>query len=105
MLPRPETPGKDPDGVEGLATYVAENKKCPICKKPLKLSKGKSGKTILWCKECQKTSLLSPDDINHYMLINHVKCPLHKCEMTAKVGPYGLYIKCDAGHYVKPEEI
>lgn len=105
LLPRPETPGKDPDGVAGLAAYVAENKKCPNCKKPLKLSKGKSGKTILWCKECQKTSLLSPDDINHYMLINHVKCPQHKCGMTAKVGPYGLYIKCDAGHYVKPEEI
>ena len=105
LLPRPESAGADPDGPAGLAAYVAETKKCPTCKHPLKMSKGKSGKTILWCKECQKTSLLSPDDINHYMLIKHVKCSQHKCEMTAKVGQYGLYIRCDAGHYVKPEEI
>lgn len=105
LLPRPESSGTDPVGLAGLAAYVEETKRCPTCKNPLKLSKGKSGKSILWCKECQKTSLLSPDDINHYMLINHVKCPQHKCEMTAKIGPYGLYIKCDAGHYVKPEEI
>ena len=105
LLPRPETSGSDPEGLAGLAAYVAQNKKCPICKKPLKLSKGKSGKTILWCKECQEMHLLSPDDINHYMLLNHIRCSQHKCEMTAKVGPYGLYIKCDAGHYVKLEEI
>ena len=105
LLPRPESSGADPDGSAGLAAYVAETKKCPTCKHPLKMSKGKSGKTILWCKECQKTSLLSPDDINHYMRIKHVKCSQHKCEMTAKVGQYGLYIRCDAGHYVKPEEI
>ena len=105
LLPRPESSGADPDGSAGLAAYVAETKKCPTCKHPLKMSKGKRGKTILWCKECQKTSLLSPDDINHYMLIKHVKCSQHKCEMTAKVGQYGLYIRCDAGHYVKPEEI
>ena len=105
LLPRPESIGTEPDGSAGLAAYVAETKKCPICKNSLKMSKGKSGKTILWCKECQKTSLLSPDDINHYMLINHIKCSQHKCQMTAKVGQYGLYIKCDAGHYVKPEEI
>lgn len=53
----------------------------------------------------QKIHLLKPDDINHYMLIKHVKCPIHKCDMTAKVGKYGLYIKCDAGHNMKPEEI
>ncbi|MBE5870111.1 MAG: hypothetical protein E7294_02450 [Lachnospiraceae bacterium] len=105
LLSGSESFGTDQDEPSGLAAYVVETKKCPICKNPLNMSKGKSGKTILWCKECKKTSLLSPDDINHYMLINHIKCPQHRCEMTAKVGRYGLYIKCDAGHYVKLEEI
>lgn len=105
LSPRPETPTDDPNGAGGLSEYVSQNIKCPDCKKPLKMTKGKSGKTILWCKECKKTHLLSPDDINHYMLVKHVKCPIHKCDMTAKVGKYGLYIKCDAGHNMKPEEI
>lgn len=105
LSPRPETPTDDPNGAGGLSEYVSQNIKCPDCKKPLRMTKGKSGKTILWCKECKKTHLLAPDDINHYMLVKHVKCPIHKCDMTAKVGKYGLYIKCDAGHNMKPEEI
>lgn len=105
LLSRPETPTDDPNGAGGLSEYVSQNIKCPDCKKPLRMTKGKSGKTILWCKECKKTHLLAPDDINHYMLVKHVKCPIHKCDMMAKVGKYGLYIKCDAGHNMKPEEI
>lgn len=95
----------NPYGPVGLAAYVLKNKKCQECKNPLEMRKGKSGKTILWCKECKKTFLLTPDDVNHYMCVNHVVCPKHKISMTAKVGQYGLYIKCDYGHYVKPEEI
>lgn len=105
LMPRTKTFGLDSDVPVGLAAYVSKNIKCPSCMKPLTMSKGKSGKTILWCKDCKKTELLRTDDIKHYMLINHVKCPQHKCDMTAKVGPYGLYIKCEAGHFIKPEEI
>lgn len=92
-------------GAMGLAAYVAKNKKCQLCKNPLEMRKGKSGKTILWCNECKKTFLLTPEDVNHYMCVNHIVCPEHKISMTAKVGQYGLYIKCDYGHYVKLEEI
>ena len=105
FLPKANGFGDDPNGPAGLAAYVIKNKKCPLCKKPLSMTKGKSGKTILWCKDCQKTQLLTPDDINHYMLLNHITCKQCHSEMTAKVGPYGLYIRCDNGHYVKPEEI
>ena len=93
------------DNSPGLASYIAKVKKCTVCNKPLVMTKGKSGKTILWCKDCQKTYLLTPDMINHYMLINHISCPKCKAEMTAKVGPYGIYIRCDHGHNIKPEEI
>jgi hypothetical protein len=95
------------DGMQlaGLAAYVSETRKCTHCRKPLVMLKGKSGKTILWCKECKKTELLSPEEINHYIYLNHVKCPHHKCDVEAKLGKYGLYIRCDSGHYLKPEEI
>lgn len=95
----------DPEGPGGLTEFIGETKKCPACKNYLKMIRGKSGKTILWCKECQTTSLLTPDDINHYICVKHIRCPQHRCELTAKVGQYGLYIKCDAGHYLKPEDI
>ena len=105
LEPRPEATEANTNGLTGLSAYVEQNMKCPTCKKPLIMSKGKSGKTILWCKECKKTELLRPDDINRYMNIGNVKCPQHNCYMEAKLGKYGLYIRCEAGHYVKPEEI
>lgn len=105
LVLRLETSTDDPNGGGGLSEYVSKNIKCPDCKHPLRMTKGKSGKTILWCKECKQTHLLTPNDINHYILVKHVKCPVHKCDMVAKVGRYGLYVKCDEGHNIKPEEI
>lgn len=93
------------DGLFGLEAYVKEYKKCPVCKKPLKMSRGKSGKLILWCAECKKTELLSPDDVNHYIFKENVCCPKDKCDIEAKIGKFGLYIRCSAGHNLKPEEI
>ncbi|KIR03975.1 putative ATP-dependent helicase [Lachnospiraceae bacterium TWA4] len=91
--------------VSGFKGYIQKYKKCLYCKKPLILTKGKSRKTILWCKECKKVELVKPDDINHYILVNHVKCPRDGWDITAKVGPYGIYIECDGGHSLKVEEI
>ena len=62
--------------------------------------KGKSGKTILWCNDCKSSQLLSYADVNHYINKYNVKCPAHNDYIEAKVGPYGLYCKCDQGHYV-----
>ena len=95
----------DGKGAIGLAAYVENHIKCSVCKKPIKMSKGKSGKTILWCKDCKKTQLLSKDEINHYICVNHVRCPKDGCCIEARLGQWGLYIKCDADHYLKPEEI
>lgn len=105
LMQRSETNSFNQEGPVGLAAYVYKHKKCSRCKKPLVMSKGKSGKTILWCNDCKKTELLTPDDINHYILVKNIKCPKHKCYIEAKVGRYGLYIKCDAGHYIKPDKI
>ena len=89
----------------GLAEYASHLRKCSGCGNYMKMSKGKSGKTILWCKDCKKTDLLSPEEINSYIYKYDVKCPEHKCDIEARIGQYGLYIKCDCGHYIKPENI
>lgn len=92
-------------GVTGLAAWVLENVKCPGCHKPIKMTKGKSGKTILYCNVCKKTELLDVYDVNHYITTNHIKCPKHGKLLEAKVGKYGLYIRCPWGDYYKPEDI
>ena len=92
-------------GGGGLVEYASKLIKCPGCGKYMVMSKGKSGKTILYCKLCNKTELLSPDDINSYIYKYGVKCPEHHADIEAKVGRYGLYIKCGFGHYLKPEQI
>ncbi len=84
----------------GLSAYVKQTQKCSKCKKALKMIKGKSGKTILWCNDCKSSQLLSYADVNHYINKYNVKCPAHNDYIEAKVGPYGLYCKCDQGHYV-----
>ena len=89
----------------GLASYIQKNHLCTECHKPLVLSRGKSGKAILWCKYCKKTYLLEVRDINHYIQSNHISCPKDGNAIEGKLGNYGVYIRCDAGHILKPEEI
>lgn len=91
--------------MSGLAAYVEATRKCQSCKKVLELSKGKSGKTILWCNECRKTELLSPEEINNYIYQKNVICPEHHGRVKAGLGKWGLYVRCDCGHFLKPDEI
>lgn len=88
-----------------LSSYIKKIKKCPVCKIPLELIRGKSGKVILWCTNCKKPHLLSPDDVNHYICVEHIRCPEDNSFIAAGLGKMGVYIKCDRGHFLKPEEI
>lgn len=97
-----EDGGKGPDG---LATFVQENRKCTSCGKPMQLRKGRTGKSYLKCPACGEMAYLTPDFTNWYINSTHVRCPIHGCDITAKVGQYGIYIRCDRGHYLKPDEI
>ena len=97
-------------GVDGLALYVKQHEKCPKCKKPMTLSRGwKSGKFFLKCPSCGESALLTKELVNHYICVSQVKCP--QCArslrsgLTARVSRYGLYITCDRGHTVKPDQI
>lgn len=38
-------------------------------------------------------------------MINNVVCPQDGGELTAKLGQYGVYIMCDCGHSIKPDQI
>lgn len=88
---------------QSLELYIINNIKCSRCGKSMKLMKGK--KYYLKCSECENTDILSVNFVNEYITSHKVKCPIDKGNLVAKLGQYGLYIKCEEGHYVKLEEI
>lgn len=91
-----------------LAHFITETYKCPLCKEPLTLKKGKRGKSYLGCTKCPHTQYLKPELVNHYMTLRDIVCPEHHTPLEAKVGQYGVYLQCchdDERHYLKPEQI
>lgn len=92
-------------GSSGLAAYIEKNYNCPDCKKTLRMIKGKSRKTILWCNNCNKPHLLSKEDINHYISKFNIRCPQCSTYMSAGLSKMGLYVKCDNGHFLGPDKI
>lgn len=90
--------------MSGLALYVYENQKCPKCKKPLLLSKGRSGKKYLRCSNnsCDHSEFLDFNLINEYIEENDVCCPMDGGELKAGVSRNGLYIRCSCGHFIDP---
>ncbi|SES65682.1 AAA domain-containing protein [Pseudobutyrivibrio sp. C4] len=99
----------DSDGTEayGLDKYIRETKRCPKCRKPMMVVRGRSGKCFLRCTSdtCKETALLQKDEVEAY--INHygITCPEHRTNIYPGVSQYGLYIRCECGHYLKPDEI
>lgn len=99
---------EDGKGLYGLARYINEHIKCPKCKAPMKLAKGRrSGKYYLRCTSCDSIDYLDPNDVNHYFCVARSRCPKCGASMQAKVGRYGFFIKCDgrAQHSIKPDEV
>ena len=89
----------------GLGRFVRGHSKCPKCKNPMQLMKGRSGKYFLKCSMCGELAYLTPDFTNWYINRESVRCPIHHCEIEAKLGQYGIYVRCGRGHYIKPDEI
>lgn len=89
----------------GLAAYVQKREKCPSCKTLMILTRSKAGKCYLKCKSCKETAFLTPELTNEYIDHYQVKCPIHHSEIYAGVNKYGIYVKCEYGHYMKPDEI
>ena len=94
-------------GPSGLDSFVRKKEKCPKCKSPMTLTRGRSGKCYLKCTSsaCKETGLLSRELANWYIDSERVTCPIHHCDIHAVLNQYGIYIRCDHGHYMKPDEI
>ena len=89
--------------VLGLRRYIEDGYECDSCKGRIALKKSKS-----WyckCKSCGSISYLTPDMINDYISDYHISCPVDGGHISARLGQYGVYIRCGFDHYVKIDEI
>lgn len=98
--------GKSEHGKVGLSEYIRENVVCEKCGQPMVLTKSfKSGKAYLKCSTCRNIAYLTKDEVNAYIHEKKVTCPQHHCGIHAGLSKFGIYVKCDQGHYLKPDEI
>lgn len=92
----------------GLGAFVEEKEFCHICKKHMLLAKNARGTAYLKCsnKACKETKYLTVELMNQYINSHNVKCPKKDGgELKGGLGKYGPYVRCNCGHYLKPEEI
>ena len=83
-----------------FASYVLANKRCPSCRKAMKLQKSKKGKFFLACTgypACHETAFIDVELVEQYFYRHGAagqRCMRCHYSLEAKLGPYGLYIQC-----------
>ncbi len=97
----------DGKGTAGIDGFVRKTERCPKCKSPMTVTRSMKGKVFLKCSssKCKEIAWLTPEITNWYITRERVTCPIHHCGIHAALGKYGIYIKCDQGHFLKPDEI
>ena len=88
-----------------LPAFIMEHEKCSKCGSPYELAVSRNGKDYLRCTGCDNIAYLNPATVNTYIHIHNVKCKVHHCGLHAAVGKYGIYVRCEAGHFMKAHEI
>lgn len=92
----------------GLGAFVEEKEFCAACKSHMVLTKNVRGTAYLKCsnKACKETKYLTVDLMNWYISSRNIKCPKKDGgELRGGLGKYGPYIRCNCGHFLKPDEI
>lgn len=92
----------------GLGAFIEKKEFCPACKSHMVLAKNARGTAYLKCsnKACKETKYLTVDLMNWYINSHNVKCPKKDGgELSGGLGKYGPYVRCNCGHFLKPDEI
>ena len=88
-----------------ISSYIEEHETCVKCRSPYTLAVNRSGKAYMRCTGCGNVSYLNPATVNDYIHIHNVKCKIHHCGLRAGLGKYGIYVRCEAGHFMKVHEM
>lgn len=78
------------------------------CKNHMILAKNARGTAYLkvLIKPAKKLKYLTVDLMNWYISSHNIKCPKRDGgELKGGLGKYGPYVRCNCGHFLKPDEI
>lgn len=89
----------------GLASYVRKMAHCSDCNRAMELARNRNGTTYLKCKSCNHVEFLTKDFVEQYIRHERVRCPQHHCTIKVRLGKQGVYIQCQEGHFLRPDEI
>ncbi len=95
----------DTSASKGLTKFVNETERCKQCQEPMDLIMTHNGKFRLKCSECGNTDFLSYHTLNKYLDKINAKCSVCGKNIYAGVSQYGLYVKCNNGHFTKLTDI
>lgn len=90
---------------KGLAVYIEKHMRCPECRKQLRLTRNAKGTVFLKCADCKHVEYLTTDMVKEYLLAEKIRCPQHGCMLSVHLGKQGVYLRCQEGHFLKPDEI
>lgn len=108
-----ETARNADGGYDTFSAYVSGEVKCPKCRGPMQLKKGKSGKFFLGCEhypQCGHTEFVTEEMVDSYFYYHNSDgkhCPRDHTSLEPCLGRYGLYIRCNGieRHTFKLDEI
>ena len=94
--------------LRGIHAYVNKYVRCQVCNKPMTVVRSFKGKVYLKCSsgDNDHNAFLTKDIVNAYISHANPTCP--QCKNYIKkcgVSKFGLWVKCDNGHYPKADEI
>ena len=90
---------------KGLTEFIHNTESCKKCGAPMNLYKGHSGKYSIKCSSCGSFDLLSVHTMNKYLDKVNAKCSVCGKDIYAGVGKFGIYVKCNNGHFTKLSEL
>ena len=108
---KPRSGGAEQDssgaGVDGLALYIKQHKKCSKCKSPMLLTKSwKKNKFYLKCSSCDEIAYLEKEDVNHYICVSQVRCSKCGGYLEAKFSrKTGVFVVCERDHTCGVDQI
>ena len=90
---------------KGLTKFIHDTEVCKKCGAPMNLTFSHGGKYILKCSSCAAVDLLSVHTLNKYLDRTNAKCSICGKDIFAGVGQFGVYVKCNNGHFTKLSEL
>lgn len=89
-----------------FSDYLAQTQTCHVCKSPMALARGRTGKNYLCCSnhKCANMDYLSKNIVDDYIYDNEIRCPVCNSRIKA-IYANGIRVICDEGHFSQVDKI